>query len=250
MALYERIAIADIQAAADIFRPTCDRLGGARRLRQPGGLAEARQRHRRHHRRGAAAVARGRSAEPDDQGAGHQGRRAGDPPADRRGDQRQRHPAVRRRRLPGRRRGAHGRPGGRSRRRAATSPKVHGVASFFVSRIDTKIDKRDRRAAEGRTRRRRGRCGCSRLRGKIAIANAKRAYQRYLELIADAALEGAGRRPAPRRSGCCGPPPASRTRPIPDTLYVDEPDRARHGQHHAAEDHGRVPRPRPRQRRA
>ena len=28
MALYERLAIADIQAAADSFRPTFDRLGG------------------------------------------------------------------------------------------------------------------------------------------------------------------------------------------------------------------------------
>jgi transaldolase len=62
--------------------------------------------------------------------------------------------------------------------------KTHGVASFFVSRIDTKIDGEiDARlkagAAPDEARRLR------RLRGKIAIANAKRAYQRYLELIAD-----------------------------------------------------------------
>jgi transaldolase/glucose-6-phosphate isomerase len=59
---------------------------------------------------------------------------------------------------------------------------VHGVASFFVSRIDGQIDARiDRRlgkAAAGE------RPALSRLRGRIAIANAKVAYQRYLELIA------------------------------------------------------------------
>jgi transaldolase/glucose-6-phosphate isomerase len=58
---------------------------------------------------------------------------------------------------------------------------VHGVASFFVSRIDTKIDQAiDARlkTASGQEAER-----LRRLRGKIATANAKRAYQRYLELI-------------------------------------------------------------------
>ena len=60
--------------------------------------------------------------------------------------------------------------------------KVHGVASFFVSRIDGMIDAEiDRRAAAA------GESGESRdlkaLRGKVAIANAKVAYRRYLELI-------------------------------------------------------------------
>ena len=59
---------------------------------------------------------------------------------------------------------------------------MHGVASFFVSRIDTKIDGaidarlKDNPPTDAALRLRR-------LRGKIAIANAKRAYQRYLELI-------------------------------------------------------------------
>ena len=59
---------------------------------------------------------------------------------------------------------------------------VHSVASFFVSRIDTKIDQaidaRLKAASGGQEAER-----LRRLRGKIAIANAKRAYQRYLELI-------------------------------------------------------------------
>ncbi|MGH7025170.1 MAG: bifunctional transaldolase/phosoglucose isomerase, partial [Caulobacteraceae bacterium] len=53
--------------------------------------------------------------------------------------------------------------------------RVHGVASFFVSRIDGLIDKKiDDRSGDGAARA---------LRGKVAIASAKIAYQRYLELI-------------------------------------------------------------------
>jgi transaldolase / glucose-6-phosphate isomerase len=59
--------------------------------------------------------------------------------------------------------------------------KVHGVASFFVSRIDTQIDKKiDHRlmSATGEEA-----VTLKRLRGKIAIANAKIAYQRYLKMV-------------------------------------------------------------------
>ena len=58
--------------------------------------------------------------------------------------------------------------------------KVHGVASFFVSRIDTQIDKEiDRRvrAADSQTEKLKA------IRGKVAIANAKIAYHRYLEML-------------------------------------------------------------------
>jgi len=48
---------------------------------------------------------------------------------------------------------------------------LHSVASFFVSRVDTAVDKQ---LPEG-----------SPLRGKAAIANAKMAYQRYLQIKAD-----------------------------------------------------------------
>ncbi len=74
--------------------------------------------------------------------------------------------------------------------------KVHGVASFFVSRIDGMIDKTiDERlkTAVGEVAETL-RC----LRGKVAIANAKIAYQRYLELIASPrwkALAAAGATP-------------------------------------------------------
>jgi transaldolase/glucose-6-phosphate isomerase len=58
---------------------------------------------------------------------------------------------------------------------------VHGVASFFVSRIDGVLDARiDRRLAKA--------CAeeaalLRRLRGRLAIANAKDAYQHYLRMI-------------------------------------------------------------------
>ena len=59
--------------------------------------------------------------------------------------------------------------------------RVHGVASFFVSRIDTQIDKEiDRRLAAGEG----DAATLKSLRGKIAIANAKIAYRRYQEMIA------------------------------------------------------------------
>ena len=55
---------------------------------------------------------------------------------------------------------------------------ISSVASFFVSRIDAVMDKAiDARVAKGET-------ALQALRGKIAIANAKMAYQTYLGLVA------------------------------------------------------------------
>jgi len=65
--------------------------------------------------------------------------------------------------------------------RAARGESVAGissVASFFVSRIDAVMDKRiDERVAKGEA-------ALKPLRGKVAIANAKMAYQHYLGLVA------------------------------------------------------------------
>jgi transaldolase / glucose-6-phosphate isomerase len=73
--------------------------------------------------------------------------------------------------------------------------KAAGVASFFVSRIDTQIDKKiDQRVAVGDSEADRLKA----LRGKVAIANAKVAYQEYLKLIETPrweALAAAGARP-------------------------------------------------------
>ncbi len=73
--------------------------------------------------------------------------------------------------------------------------RVAGVASFFVSRIDTQIDKKiDQRVADGDPDAE----ALKALRGKVAIANAKVAYQEYLKLIGAhrwTALAAAGARP-------------------------------------------------------
>ena len=59
--------------------------------------------------------------------------------------------------------------------------KVHGVASFFVSRIDTEIDNEiDRRLEAGAGQ---NADELKALRGKVAIANAKAAYQLYLQML-------------------------------------------------------------------
>ena len=59
--------------------------------------------------------------------------------------------------------------------------KVHSVASFFVSRVDTKVDKlieaKIAATADGKEKKR-----IARLLGKAGIANSKMAYQRYKEL--------------------------------------------------------------------
>jgi transaldolase/glucose-6-phosphate isomerase len=73
--------------------------------------------------------------------------------------------------------------------------RVRSVASIFVSRIDTEIDKAiDRRVAEGD----REATALKAVRGKVAIANAKLAYQDYLERLRGArwqALAAAGAAP-------------------------------------------------------
>jgi transaldolase/glucose-6-phosphate isomerase len=73
--------------------------------------------------------------------------------------------------------------------------RVRGVASFFVSRIDTQIDKEiDRRVKAGDPSAQE----LNGLRGKVAIANAKIAYQLYLEMLQSPrwqALQAAGAAP-------------------------------------------------------
>ena len=76
---------------------------------------------------------------------------------------------------------------------------MHSVASFFVSRVDTAVDKQ---LGDG-----------SPLAGKAAVANAKMAYQQFLEITA--ATRGRRSRPPARGcSGRSGRPPAPRTRRI------------------------------------
>ena len=61
---------------------------------------------------------------------------------------------------------------------AATSARIASVASFFVSRIDTAVDKLlDEKIAAANDPDEKRRLAA--LKGKVAIANAKLAYQSY-----------------------------------------------------------------------
>ena len=194
-----------------------------------------------HDRGRPAPVGAARPPEPDDQDPGHARGPAGDRAGDRRGHQHQRDAAVRRR-------GAtqqvaeayHPRHRAPPSRRASPSTS-HSVASFFVSRVDTEVDKRLRGSA--------ARTLCA---ARAAIANARAAYQRFQRDLRGRALRRACATPAPASSGRCGPRPASRTRAYPDTLYVDALVGPRHREHDAdghagrRRDHGSVAPERPR----
>jgi transaldolase len=87
--------------------------------------------------------------------------------------------------------------------------KMQSVASFFVSRVDTEVDKRLEKL------------GNTELRGKAAVANARLAYEAYLEVMASdrwKALQAKGanrQRPLWASTGTKNPE-------YSQTLYVDE----------------------------
>lgn len=87
---------------------------------------------------------------------------------------------------------------GLERRVEAGNPidKLASVASFFLSRIDTNIDDRlDQRLQEVGTETLNSEAQLNQIKGKIAIANAKIAYQRFKEIAASdrwKALEAKG----------------------------------------------------------
>ncbi|KOU77438.1 transaldolase [Streptomyces sp. MMG1533] len=106
----------------------------------------------------------------------------------------------------------------KAQKRGLDLSRIHSVASFFVSRVDTEIDKRlDALGTPEATR----------ARGKAALANARLAYQAHEEVFgsADGSVQPSGRWAALHRAG------ASAQRPLwastgvkdpsrPDTLYV------------------------------
>ena len=83
--------------------------------------------------------------------------------------------------------------------------RVHSVASFFVSRVDTEVDQRLDAIGTSQARE---------MRGEAALAQAKLAYQLFRERFSGERwqhLAGLGAPP----SGHCGPPRRPRTRPTP-----------------------------------
>jgi transaldolase len=95
--------------------------------------------------------------------------------------------------------------------------KIASVASFFVSRIDASIDKEiDARVEKGDADAE----ALKAIRGKVAIANAKMAYQWYLEFLESdrwQALAAKGAQPQRLLWASTGVKDPS----YPDTLYID-----------------------------
>ena len=96
--------------------------------------------------------------------------------------------------------------------------KVAGVASFFVSRIDTEIDKKiDAKLKAGAGA---DEAALKAVRGKVAIANAKIAYQRYLQMIDTPRWKAlAAKGAAPQRLLWAST--GTKNPDYPDTLYID-----------------------------
>ncbi len=100
----------------------------------------------------------------------------------------------------------------RGLRRAADPRPIASVASFFVSRVDTKTD-----AALEKV----GSEEALALRGRIAVANAKLAYRRYRELFeGEGFAELAARGARPQRVLWAST--STKNPEYKDTLYVDE----------------------------
>jgi transaldolase len=85
--------------------------------------------------------------------------------------------------------------------------KVVSVASFFVSRVDTEADKRLEKHPE--------------LQGKLAVANAKLAYQHYLETFAGPRWEFLESKGATKQR-CLWASTSTKNPAYPDTMYVDD----------------------------
>ena len=102
-------------------------------------------------------------------------------------------------------------------RQGQSIDRIASVASFFVSRIDTMIDKQiDDRLADGDDEA----DALKAVRGKVAIANAKMAYQWYLDFLKSdrwQALAAKGAMPQRLLWASTGTKDPS----YPDTLYVD-----------------------------
>jgi transaldolase/glucose-6-phosphate isomerase len=98
--------------------------------------------------------------------------------------------------------------------------KLASVASFFVSRVDTLVDKmidEKLKTASGAEKEK-----LTALQGKSAVANAKLAYQKYQELFHQgerfAKLKAKGAMP----QRCLWASTSTKNPKYPDTLYVDE----------------------------
>ena len=95
--------------------------------------------------------------------------------------------------------------------------RIASVASFFISRIDSLVDKLiDEKAASGSDR-----DGLEALKGKVAIANAKLAYQRYKRIFSEPAWQALAAKGA-KAQRLLWASTGTKNKAYPDTLYVAE----------------------------
>ncbi len=89
--------------------------------------------------------------------------------------------------------------------------QVHSVASFFVSRVDTETDNRlDELGGEA-----------TKLKGSLGIANAKLAYQNYLEVFAGPRWEALEAKGATKQR-CLWASTSTKNPEYRDVMYVEE----------------------------
>src|SRR6185437_12504860 len=89
--------------------------------------------------------------------------------------------------------------------------QVHSVASFFVSRVDTEADKRLDAIGGDATA----------LKGKLAIANAKLAYQNYLEAFSGERWDALEQKGATKQR-CLWASTSTKNPEYRDVMYVEE----------------------------
>ncbi len=95
--------------------------------------------------------------------------------------------------------------------------RIFSVASFFVSRVDTEVDKRLDKLAEGAS----DAAAIEALRGKAAIANAKMAYQIFLERFAGPRWEALAAKGA-RLQRPLWASTSTKNKAYRDVLYVEQ----------------------------
>ena len=98
--------------------------------------------------------------------------------------------------------------------------KVASVASFFVSRVDAKVDKTLSEKIQAATDPEQKRA-LERLYGKAAIANSKLAYERYQQLFSGARWERL-RKAGANTQRCLWASTSTKDPRYPDTYYVEE----------------------------
>ncbi len=126
---------------------------------------------------------------------------------------------------------------------AGQSPDVHSVGSFFVSRVDTAVDKllEEKLAADP------GNAVIEDLFGKAAIANARLAYEKFESYFRGEPVRQARRRGCARAASAVGEHQRQESQ-VPRRRVRRGAHRPRHRRHHATGDHRGLPRPRCRRR--